>query len=100
MQKIILKEQLNGAPVSGTFSINTISSIQGLLCGVVVKPLTDTTSYNLSITDDRDMTIYERLSETGNMSEEMRFPVKGEYTVTIDNATRDELFKIQLIYEE
>jgi len=100
MRRLILKEQLNGTTVSGTFSKNTMVTNQGILMQILVEPTSSDTQYNISITDDRGMTIYERESEEGRLAEEMLIPIYGLNIVKIWNATKDEAFKVQLVSEE
>lgn len=94
----IHSEKLTGATVSGSLSLNTIN-VEGILMNVIVVPNSDTTDYDISITNSFDANIYERTSETGSMSEETYLPVTGVYTVDIENATADESFLILLIVQ-
>jgi len=96
---IIHNELIEESTVSGELSANT-KTIMGICYQVMVKPATETTTYNISITNNNDIKTYERLSEVGTLSELVTMPVRGISTVTIDSATADEEFTIQLSIRE
>ena len=96
----IHKEVVSGTTSTGSYSDNTNSQIRGMLRQVIVKPATITTQYDISIVNEDDLTIYERLAETGELAEQTDLPIRGTHTVYIDGATRDELFTAQLWIEE
>ena len=93
-------EKLTGTVSSGTFSTNTNSLIRGLLRHIAVKPNSETTTYDIKITNSDSIDIYERKSEIGTLSEVITLPFRGIYTVEISNSTADEEFKIQLGIQE
>ena len=96
---LIDHQKISNTPIAGTFSGNT-AHVRGLVKQIVVKPLTETTTYNVSIINPLGAKIYERLSETGTLSELTDMPCNGIYTVTISSATVNELFVIQIITQE
>lgn len=96
---LIDHQKLVGTPISGTFSSNS-AYIRGLIKQIVVKPLSETTIYDVNIVNPLGAKIYERLSEAGTLSELTDIPCNGIYTVTINNATVNEQFIIQLITQE
>ena len=96
---LIDHQQLTGSTSSGSLAKNT-AYIRGLVREVIVKPATETTIYDVKITNPLSANIYERTSETGSLAEINSIPVNGIYTVTISNATKDEAFTIQLITQE
>ena len=97
----IHKETLSGSTSSGSLAKNTNNlRTGGLLSIVSAKPATTTTQYDIKIVDDGSFTIYERTSEIGELAEEVLLPVRGVYTITISNATRDENFDLRLHIRE
>jgi hypothetical protein len=80
---------------TGTVSFNTLN-LRGILRTVIVSPATSTTQWDLTITNAEGLDVYENTSVTGDIADELAYPLKGVYTLTIANATVDEEFKIQL----
>ena len=98
---LLHKEILSGTTVSGSLSINTVNFRKGGLLSLVgVRPATASTQYDIKIVDEDSFTMYERTSETGELAEEVLLPIKGIYTITISNATKDELFDLILFLRE
>jgi hypothetical protein len=95
---LIHPEKVTGTAVSGGFSVNTIR-LNGMLRQVICKPTTSTTTYDIKIVNPDASCIYERTGEVGNLAEETAIAIHGIHTVTIENATVDEAFEIQLITE-
>lgn len=101
MSKILVHtEKLSGTASSGTFAVNTVFSFNGLLRNILIKPTTATNQYDITITNADSLDIYSRISKVGNLSDEVKLPVRGIYTVTIANATIDEAFTVHLVIEE
>ena len=98
---LIHKETLSGTTAAGAFSVNTQNlRLGGLLSIISVRPATESTTYNVKIVDSDSFTLYERTSETGELSEEVLLPVRGVYTITVSSADKDELFNIRLTIRE
>lgn len=96
---LIHTAQLEGICSSGTFAMNTLS-LRGLCHNIVVKPTTESTIWSIKIENRISAVVYERTSETGTLSEFTQLPLRGIYTITINNSTADESFIIQLNIEE
>jgi hypothetical protein len=96
---LIDTQKLTPTITSGAGSGNT-APIRGLLKHIIVKPTTETTTYDVSIVNPLGAKIYERLSETGTLSELTDIPVNGIYTISIANSTVDEIITIQAITRE
>lgn len=94
--RVIHEEILTGTTASGNLSINTSRHIYGLLREIIIKPTTNTTTYNFKITNQNSLIMYEEMSLTGEVAIEVSLPIKGTNTFAIDNASKDELFTIQL----
>ena len=96
---LIHKEKLILTASSGDSSDNT-NPIRGLCRHIIIKPETETTQYDFSITNSDGIIIYERTSELGTLTELTTIPVRGIYTLSIESATVDEDFEVQLLLEE
>lgn len=95
----ICNGKLSGETVGGEFSGNLTH--QNCLCqNVIVKPETETTQYTIQIINPDDVLIYERIGETGTLSETVSIPLLGTYTINILNATADEGFFTCLVARE
>ena len=97
---MLIHSETNTITVSGeTGSANT-GNIRGLVRQILVKPDTETTQYDISITNPAGIVVYRRTSETGTLSEPLSMPIRGIYTLAISGATKEEDFLTQLICEE
>lgn len=97
---VIHTEKLSGTASAGTFAVNTISNLCGLLRTIIIKPTTATTQYDITITNSDSMDIYSSKSIVGNSSDEVQIPLRGIFTITITNSTADEAFTIHLALQE
>lgn len=98
--RVIHEEVLTGTTASGDLSINTSKHVYGLLREILIKPTSALTTYNFKITNQNSLIMYEEMSLTGEMSFEVALPIKGVNTFAIDNASKDELFTLQLSISE
>lgn len=96
---LIHSEKITKATQSGTFSEN-FRSIYGMCHQIVIRPVTETTTYSFKIMDSTDTIVFERTSETGTYSELTEMPMRGTYTLTVYDATADETFICQIIIKE
>lgn len=97
MSRILIHtEQLSGTTVTGSFSVNTSTVLNGIIKQIFCKPTSAGTVYNIAITNAAGLTMYKRTSETGELSETMDMPIRGLCTVSVSAATADEAFKVQL----
>lgn len=96
----IHNENISGTASSGSVSVNTVSSLEGLVREILVKPANPTTQYNLVITNDNSLTVFKATSVIGDLAEEVALPFRGVITMAIDSSTKDELFTMALVVEE
>ena len=82
------------------FTFSATRSISGVCYNILVKSTQESTIYDISLTNSSGIVVYSRTSETGTLSEITSLILKGIYTISISNATSDELFTIQLIIRE
>lgn len=82
----------------GAISFNTRSTM-GLFRQILVKPPTESTQYDIKLTNPSSIVVYEREDEVGTLAEEVDFPAFGIYTVDISNATEEGSFTVQLMID-
>lgn len=85
--------ELSLTTVGGASSANT-PRIYGMCRLVYVNPATSTTEWDIKLTDYKNRVIYHKRDETGVLRDYVSFPVKGIYTVDIENASADEAFTL------
>ena len=100
MPIIVHHENITGTASSGTFSVNTGNLRFGILREVIVKPVSEATIYDVSLTNDKSLINFQRKSQTGSIGIEVALPVRGIYTFKIESASADEVFTAQLVLEE
>lgn len=85
---------------SGTVS-KTIYTGQGnICCEIFVKAATSTTTFDVTLTDIYNNVTFERLDNTGQLSEMLQKITYGNWTLTIANASVDEEFMVLLTFKE
>ena len=84
---------------SGSLSANTASLFYCLLSYMVIKPASEATEYNISITDENNVVIFSR-DTAGTLREQLGIPIRGVLTVAITSATADEAFARALYFRE
>jgi len=94
-----IERPIGAATLSGTWNGNTVA-INGLLQQILVKPTTSNTEYDFYLTDDKNRIIYNQSDITGTLNDEVNIPFNGVYTMTLENATRDEAFEVSLSVRE
>lgn len=77
---------------SGAWSFNTQKFNGCLLRHVVVKALTGSTTFDFTITDDKDNVVYAPTTATGTLRAEVAIPLRGIYTVAVSSSSRDEAY--------
>ena len=88
---------------SGTWSFNTDRISGADLRQIVVVATTATTTFDLSITDDKDNVVLDIDGITGSYGSDpddlLYLPMRGVYTVAVANASVDEAFTGRLLLE-
>jgi len=97
--QLIHPEKLELTTVLGTVSGNT-NRVMGMCAEILVKPATETTQYDISLTDESGIVVFELTSEIGTLADIVFLPLHEVYTVKIDNATANEKFIIKLMIRE
>lgn len=96
---MIIKYYYPYSTSGGAVSFNT-NDIRGILRRFLVIPLTSTTNYDISLTDDNSLLVYSKKGITGTLNDVTPQSLKGVHTCAIANSTANELFKIQIEYSE
>lgn len=94
MSRLVSNNNTSLTTSSGTDSENT-NNLVGVIEQIIVKPTTASTQYDIKIVNGDSLTVFERTSETGELSEHVNIPTDGFHTITITNATADEAFTVQ-----
>ncbi len=100
---LIYAIEISQTASSGSWSFNTPFINNGLLKQIIVKSATGTTTFDFSLTDNlghKPFDTTERESQTGKLNEMVEMPLKGMYTVAVDNASEDEAFTGRLMIQE
>jgi hypothetical protein len=85
---------------SGIWSFNTQKFSGGNLMYIVLNPTTATTTYDISIIDEKSNTIYNDEGITGLYIQEVYIPLRGVYTISVSNSSVDEAYTGRLMVEE
>lgn len=96
----IAREPKTITAVLGTASTLLRAGAHGMCRMIVVKPETDSTTYDLSIVDKYGYRFFEQSDITGEQRFAVDLPVFSYLTATISNATEDEDFDIMLVTVE
>ena len=96
---MIVKYYYSATAVAESISFNT-DDLRGICYRVFVKPATETTTYNITLTDDNGLVVYSQRGIKGTLNDTTIQTLKGLYTVAVANASANELFKFQIEYEE
>jgi len=91
---------MTGTTSSGALSTNTVAALTGIAREIIISPATSSTTYNLTITNDNSLDMFISESITGDFIEEVALPMRGVYTVTVDQATKDEEFNMAIVLEQ
>jgi len=84
---------------AGTFSV-TIPATAGMCKQVFVESETSTTTFDVKMTDIFSLDVVEGTDSTGLYNELMDLPCYGAWTLTISNASEDELFNYLIVVQE
>lgn len=88
-------------PSSGDGSANTLKFSGGLLTQLYTKATTATTIYDVALVDEDNDTVFEIEAIEGEHEvHSVYMPVRGIYTVQVNDSTRDEAVIVKLMVEE
>ena len=78
----------------------TIRTGDNILYDIQVEAATSGTTFDVNLVDRYDNTIFEREDITGRLSEILQKLAHGNWTLSIANASKDEVFKVLLLFRE
>ena len=84
---------------AGTIAF-TLESRRGMIKQILLKATTSTTTFDVKLTDSNGRDIYTTTDETGILNELIDLPTFAALTVTIENASVDEVFTYHFALEE
>ncbi len=96
---MIVKYHKEGTSVAGTLSFNT-DDLRGICNRIFVKPPSNSVTYDLKITDDNSLDIYEKKGLRRSLNDISQHTLRGIYTVSITNISSNGVFKFQAEYQE
>ena len=97
---LITPIEISQTASSGAWSFNTPKFSGADLRQIILSPVTATTTYNLTITDEKDNIVYDKDGITGYFSDLVYLPLRGIYTIAVDTSSADELYTGRLLVEE
>jgi len=98
---LIYKIDVSETASSGAWSFNTPKIANGLLKQIIIKAATATTTFDVTITDDKDNIVYfTDTKATGTLRHEVNVPFKGIHTIDVSNSSVDEAFTGKISIQE
>ena len=91
------KDKAVAITAGGTWSGNT-EDIKGLCHQVYVKSASAGTVFDVTITDGHDIDVRKITGNTNILNDLTPWVVSGIHTITISNATADEVFRVLLCF--
>lgn len=85
---------------SGATSSTSLKIPGGICRQVFVVANTSTTTFNTTITDDAGLEVMRYSAQTGEFNDITAFPMSGQYSINITNASADDVFKLYFAVEE
>ena len=86
--------------VSGSWAGNTEAMV-GMLCRqIYVKSTTTTTTFDVTVTDEKNVEIQKFTDAIGLINDLTPLPVEGIVTVTISSASADEVFTVLCVFSD
>lgn len=68
---------------------------------IIVEPSNDTTQYDVSLTDQYNIVVWEKTDIEGTLNNDINLPTVGNFILTISNSSvLDESFNYQLSLQE
>lgn len=77
--------------VSRTFEFSSIDIRQ-----LIITSATSSTTFDVILTNDNDVEVYKMINATGGIHELFSVPINGNCTLTVENASVDEVFTYYL----
>jgi hypothetical protein len=98
---MISKRTYYQQPVLGVFSFNTDDDLRGNLEQLSVNPSSNTTTYDVTLTDDTGTIVYSRMGNTGTSVDDSKIGVYGKYTFNASNASSsNDTWTVTFLWDE
>lgn len=97
---LILPIEIDQTASGGVWAFNSPVINGGMLYHVVCVASNGATTFNFTITDDKDNVIYTPTNATGAHRAEVQIPVRGVITIGVNSASADNAFTGRLMIEE
>lgn len=97
---VINRVNLTATPSDGSFSLTIPNSVHALLQHIHIKPVTDSTTYDLVIADQDG---YEQMDATeieGLFLHKPEIPFTGSPVLSVSNASANEEFRVVFTFIE
>lgn len=85
---------------AGSTSTTSLKVLGGVCRQVLIVANTSSTTFLSFISDESGMEVSRYGLQTGELNDITSFPMSGQYTVSITNASADDTFKIYFAVEE
>ena len=85
---------------SGYWAGETLNVIGDMCTQILIEPTQDTTEFDFIMTDRNGAVVQCFEDEVGTLNDMTPFAANGEYTLEIENASRDEAFKVTICFLE
>ncbi len=85
---------------AGSTSSTSLKIPGGICRQVIIVANTSSTTFLTTITDDKSLEVMRYSSQTGELNDVTAFPMQGNYSVNITNASADDTFKLYFAVEE
>jgi hypothetical protein len=82
-------------PASGTVSV-TLGVRQAELRQIIITSATSSTTFDAYIVNSNDREVYRTDNNTGQLIESFNIPIRENITLTVENASADEVFEYQI----
>jgi len=97
---------MNNRKATGTLTAVTGSASVSIYCStgnikqVFIKPVTTSTTFDVTLTDENSNIVLTRTDEQEELNELVDLPCYATYTLSIANASKDEDFKYIIMIQE
>lgn len=95
----LIPVEISQTASSGVWAFNTDRFTGVDLRQIIIKAATSDTTFDISITDDKNNVVYGKEGITGSLNDLMYLPMRGTYTVAIANSSADEVYTGRLLLE-
>jgi len=96
----IYKFETSMVSVAGTVSVNTHNIIGGMCEQIYIKGATDSTNFQVTITDDGSRVVREYDYTTHFLLDETSLIMQGIYTIQVSNGSSDQKYDVLLMLRE